>query len=172
MPMSLIQGVSAFTTELEAKQVTYAIIGGLAVFAYGGERTTFDVDFLISGQNKATVHAIAQDLGLSVLNENAEVLQLTGPAQIDIIFANRPHSLGMLTRVRKVGSLPYPVVAPEDLIGLKIQAFTGDRSREFTDKGDILTLFKNVSDLDFEKIKEYADIFNVWNEVLDLKSRI
>ncbi len=170
--MSLIEGISAFTAHLETRSIPYGIIGGLAVFAYGGERTTFDVDFLINGQHRAAVKEIAHTIGLSISNENPEVLQLTGHAQIDIIFANRAHSQNMLSRVRKVGQLPHPVVAPEDLIGLKIQAFVGDRKREFIDKGDILSLLRNVPNLDFELIKEYADIFNVWNEINDLKSRI
>lgn len=170
--MSLIQGVTLFTSELQKRKIPYGIIGGLAVFAYGGERTTFDVDFLIHGNNKGQIKDIAKHLGLTVFHENSEVLQLSGTAQIDIVFANRPISQSMLERVRTISSLPFPVVAPEDLIGLKIQALVGDRSREFTDKGDILTLIKNVPDLDLKKIKEYADIFGVWNEIEDLKKRV
>ncbi len=170
--MSLVEGVGAFTKELEHKKIAYGIIGGLAVFAYGGERTTFDVDFLVHGQYKSAIKDIASKLNLKIINENAEVIQLSWKAQVDVIFANRPAAQDMLARVRTCGNLPYPVVAPEDLIGLKIQAFVGDRKREFTDKGDILTLFRNVQDLNFEKIKEYADIFKVWNEIVDLKSRI
>jgi len=166
--MGLLQGVEIFTQKLKERQIPFGIIGGLAVFAYGGERTTFDVDFLIHGDHNATVKEITDHLDLKVLNENAEVIQLSGPTQIDVIFANRPTSQGMLTRLRRVGQLPYPVVAPEDLIGLKIQAFVGDRSREFIDKGDILSVFKNVPNLDFNLIKEYADLFNVWTEIQDL----
>lgn len=169
--MSLVKGMTQFAEELQRANVSFGIIGGVAVFAYGGERTTFDIDFLIDGKERDTIIKIAQKLGLKTINENAEVIQLSGSVQIDIILANRTHSRMMLTRVRKVGMLPYPVVGPEDLIGLKIQAFTGDRSREFRDKGDILTIIQNVSDLDFDKIKEYADIFNVWNEIKDLKNR-
>lgn len=170
--MSLIEGITSFTDELHRSKVPFGIIGGLAVFAYGGERTTFDVDFLIHGDHKAKVRDIGRKLGLTVINENPEVVQFSGSAQIDVVFANRPASQAMLGRLRQVGALPYPVVAPEDLIGLKIQAFAGDRSREFTDKGDILTIFRNVADLDFDKIKEYADIFNVWNEIEDLKKHV
>jgi hypothetical protein len=170
--MSLIQGLQQFTSELEKNGIAYGIIGGLAVFAYGGERTTFDVDFLIHGRDKDAVKSIATALKLKIVNENSEVLQLSGPAQIDVVFANRPAAQSMLNRLRKVGSLPYPVVSPEDLIGLKIQAFTSDRSREFIDKGDILSLMRNVPNLDFNKIKEYADIFNVWKELEEIKNRI
>jgi hypothetical protein len=112
--MSLIQSVSSFTTELDKLKIPYAIIGGLAVFAYGAERTTFDVDFLIHGQDRSKVSQIAVRLKLSVANENAEVLQLT----------------------------------------------------------DILTLMKNVPDLDLNKVKEYADIFEVWHEILEIKKHV
>lgn len=170
--MSLIQGITEFTNELQKRHIQFGIIGGMAVFAYGGERTTFDIDFLIHGQHKNALKEIAQDLRLKVVNENAEVLQLSGHAQIDIIFANRPKSQEMLEHLRTIDGFPYQVVSPEDLIGLKIQAFAGDRSREFTDKGDILTILRNVPDVNFSKIKEYADIFNVWNEILDIKNRL
>jgi hypothetical protein len=170
--MSLIEGVSLFTHELEKRNIAFGIIGGLAVFAYGGERTTFDVDFLIHGQYKAVIKEIAQNLNFQISNENIEVLQLSGKSQVDVIFANRPQSQAMLQRLRKISTLPYPVVAPEDLIGLKIQAFVGNRQREFTDKGDILTILRNVADLDFDKIKQYADIFKVWTEIQDLKNRV
>lgn len=168
--MALINGIAQFVDQLEKRNVPYAIIGGLAVFAYGGERTTFDVDFLIHGQFNQTVKDIAQVLNLSIANENAEVIQLSG--SIDVILANRMHTQSMLKHARKIKTLPYPVVGPEDLIGLKIQAFVGDRSREFRDKGDILTLMQNVPNLDFNKIKEYADIFNVWNEIQEIKKHV
>jgi|GEM_PF-6747340 hypothetical protein len=170
--MSFVAGVNAFTDALEKRGIRYGIIGGIAVFAYGGERTTFDVDFLIHGQERERVKEVAQELKLNVVNENAEVLQLSGPTHLDVIFANRPKSQEMLQRVRRLSTLPFPVVAPEDLVGLKIQGFAGNRSREFTDKGDILTLFQNVPDLDFDRIKEYAEMFGVWKEIEDLKKRV
>ena len=167
--MSLIKGITEFTNELQKESIIYGIIGGLAVFAYGGERTTFDVDFLIHAKNRANVENIAKRLKLKVVNENEEVIQLSGPIQIDIIFANRPLTQAMLARVKPIGKLPFPVVAVEDLIGLKIQAFAGNRSREYTDKGDILTIFRNVPNIDLDKVKQYADIFGVWKEIEEIK---
>jgi hypothetical protein len=167
--MNLYASINVFTKELEQAQIPYAIIGGLAVFAYGGERATFDVDLLIHGDHKDSIKNLATKLNLRVAHESKEVLQLSGAMQIDIIFANREHSQKMIHNKRTIKTLPYPVVSPEDLIGLKIQAFTGDRSREYIDKGDILTLIRLLPEMDFNKIKEYADIFNVWNEILELK---
>lgn len=170
--MSLITSIQAFTHELEKCNVEYGIIGGFAVFAYGGERTTFDVDFLIHKNNRETIKEIAKNLNLKIVNENEEVIQFSSLIQIDIIFANRPRAQSMLSRLRRVGDFPYPVVSPEDLVGLKIQAFSADRAREYIDKADILTIFKNVPNLDFSLVREYAEIFGVWNELEEIKSRI
>ncbi|PIT98770.1 MAG: hypothetical protein COT74_13835 [Bdellovibrionales bacterium CG10_big_fil_rev_8_21_14_0_10_45_34] len=170
--MSLISGIQQFVQKLDENSIAYAVIGGLAVFAYGGDRTTFDVDFLIHGQFRKQILEIAKILELKVVNENDEVLQLSGAIQIDVIFANRPKSQQMLTRVKLLKNLPFPVVTPEDLIGLKIQAFSGDRSREYVDKGDILTIFRHVDELNFDLIKEYADIFQVWPEIEEIRKHI
>lgn len=142
--MSLISGIQSFTSKLEDSSIPFGIIGGLAVFAYGGERTTFDVDFLIHKDHRLKVESIAKDLGLTTFNSNEEVIQFTGPIQLDIVFANRLKSQLMLKRLTKIDGFPYPVVAPEDLIGLKIQAFVGNRKREYRDKGDILEVFKTM----------------------------
>ncbi len=170
--MSLIKGVQSFTQELADRKIVFGIIGGLAVFAYGGERTTFDVDFLIHADHKNDVKEIVRKVNLRIANENFEVIQLSGEAQLAIIFANRTMAQAMLGRLRTVGNFSYPVVSPEDLIGLKIQGFAGNRTREYTDKADILTTFRNVSNLDFTIIRQYADIFSVWNEIQELKGRL
>ncbi len=170
--MDLVSGINDFVNLLNRDKIVFGLIGGLAVFAYGGERTTFDVDFLVSGDDRKKVQKIADELGLQVFFENEEALQLSGPVQIDVLFANRPLSKKMLSRVRFIPAIPFPVVAAEDLVGLKIQAFANDRSREFRDKGDILTIFQNVKDLDFKLIKEYSDLFNLWTEINDLKGRV
>ena len=170
--MTLGSNLALFAGELNRESIPFAIIGGMAMFAYGSDRTTFDVDFLIHGQHKSVVSAIAHKLNFKVINQNPETMQLSGPISVDIIFANRELSQKMLERARPIPHFTFPVVTPEDLIGLKIQAFVGDRSREYIDKNDILTLFKLFPNLDFKLIKQYADIFNVWTEIEDLKKHV
>ena len=170
--MVLLKGLTEFVNELNLNSIDYGIIGGLAVFAYGGDRTTFDIDFLIHSINREKIKSISQKLNLKIVNENEEVIQFSGAVQIDIVFANRPAAIEMLKNVKKVGKFPFLVVSPEDLIGLKIQAFVGDRSREFIDKGDILTLFRNLPQLNIAKVKEYADIFGVWKELEEIQKLI
>lgn len=170
--MTLTKGLHDFATELNSKQIPFAVIGGIAMFAYGSERTTFDVDLLIHTEHRDEVKSLADTLGFKVFHENKEVLQLSGAVQFDILFANREKSQRMISQAKVLGAFPYPVVQPEDLIGLKIQGFKSNPQREFIDKGDILTLFRLIKDLDFNKIKEYADVFNAWDEIEELKRRI
>ncbi|MEK6556589.1 MAG: hypothetical protein AABZ31_15170 [Bdellovibrionota bacterium] len=170
--MSIIQGLHSFASELQKESVPFAIIGGIAMFSYGSERTTFDVDFLVDGQYQKKIKEIAKSLSLTLVNESAEFVQYTGSASIDVIFANRPLSQEMIKNSVKLENFQYPVVRPEDLIGLKIQAYKGDKRREFVDKNDILTLMRLRPNLDYTEIKKYADIFGAWNEIEELKKRI
>jgi predicted nucleotidyltransferase len=56
------------------------------------------------------------------------------------------------------------IVRPEDLIGLKVLAYSNDPSREERDKSDILLLneaHRNAKiKLDLEKIKSYYEMFD------------
>lgn len=49
--MPVFAGFDQFTENLKERCITYGVIDGLAVFAYGGERTTFDIDLLIHGKD-------------------------------------------------------------------------------------------------------------------------
>jgi hypothetical protein len=59
-------------------------------------------------------------------------------------------------------NLKVRVLKAEDIIGLKIQAYVNDRSREFQDKADIQNLIKANPALDWARVKKYADLFGEW----------
>jgi predicted nucleotidyltransferase len=62
-------------------------------------------------------------------------------------------------------------VGPEDLIGLKIQAYKNDPRRELQDRADIQRLIETTPSLDWERIKDYADLFSEWPTIEDLRRR-
>ena len=45
-------------------------------------------------------------------------------------------------------------------------------SREFQDKADIQFLIENYLNLDWNKIKSYADLFSKWSEIEEIKNKI
>ena len=60
------------------------------------------------------------------------------------------------------------ILKAEDIIGLKIQAYKNDGSRELQDKADIQKLLA-LPNLDLETIKTYADLFGEWSVIEKLQ---
>ncbi len=154
---------------LEKAKAPHAIIGAFALSAYGYQRATNDIDFLVDGDFRAAIEDGFKNAGFSIFHSNAEVLQLQGPGAVDIIFAKRPLSKAMLSRDPVTRILNVPVVDAEDIIGLKIQAMVGDKSRKFKDLGDIESICRLNKSLDWDRIKTYADLFGVWDLIQEIR---
>lgn len=159
------------SNDLRDDKVRFALIGGLALAARGVVRATIDIDFLIHGLDKNAAISYFKNRNYRVANQTEEVLQLSGSVQIDILFANRPLSQKMLANASQAMQFPCPVLKTEDLIGLKIQAYKNDASREFQDKADIQALIKNNNNLDWDQVLEYAQLFEEVAVIEDLRQR-
>jgi hypothetical protein len=157
---------------LEENNIPHALIGGLALACYGSTRATVDLDLLVREENKQKVIALLVKNGFSLVNESQEVLQFSGLGYVDVLLARRPISQKILEEANSGGPEGIRFVKSEDLIGLKIQAYCNDVSRELQDKADIQFLLENVSDLDWARIKDYADLFNQWEAINDIKNKI
>ena len=91
---------------------------------------------------------------------------------VDLLIARRPISRDILKLSNKNGPEGINFVRAEDLIGLKIQAYINDPSREFQDKADIQYLVSSQNDLDWKLIKKYADLFNEWEVVNEIRNKV
>ena len=98
-------------------------------------------------------------------------MQFSGVGNLDILIARRPISQKMLNQSIEGGPEGIKFARAEDLIGLKIQAYKNDSEREFQDKADIQFLIRNVKNLDFDVIKKYADLFNEWSTIDEIKNK-
>ena len=151
-------------TQLESAHISFALIGGFALSAHGIHRATKDIDLLVDGSKKEEIKKKFLSQGFKLSYESEEVLQFHWPGYLDIILANRPLSLEMLKNSSNYKLLDIPVVSPEGIIGLKIQAYKNDPSRKLQDLADIQDLLK-IPGVNLNKIKEYADLFNEWIEI-------
>lgn len=155
----------------EENSISYALIGGFAMAAYNEHRTTYDIDFLVDGSQKELIKNKLLNHNFKILFESAEVIQLKSDfGYVDILFANRPLSLEMLLDSNSDNDLQIQIVTREALIGLKIQAYKNDSSRELQDKADIQKLL-NQSEIDMNLVKKYADIFFEWDEISRLRQK-
>lgn len=135
---------------------------------YGYHRATADIDFLADGNKKDLIKKSLLAKGYRIQYESAEVLQFTGPGFVDILLANRPLSQEMLRRAILNSSLGVYVLKAEDIIGLKIQAYRNDPSRELQDKADIQKLL-SLPQIDLDTVKKYADLFNEWDTIQKIR---
>ena len=156
---------------LEAAGVDHALIGAFALAAWGIQRATNDVDFLIDGTRTAVARQALEDKGFTVFHATDEVLQMAGPGPVDFLLARRPLSQAMLARASARTFRGIKCVGPEDLIGLKIQAYKNDPRRELQDRADIQRLIEVSPSLDWSLVRQYADLFSEWPAMEDLRRR-
>lgn len=166
--IDLRRTLSTATSVLSAQRIEHALIGGFALAVYGFHRATSDIDFLADGTKRDLIKSELLKHGFVLAHESAEVLQFAGPGQLDILLANRPLSQAMLKNAVQNSSLGLYVLKAEDIIGLKIQAYKNDSTRELQDKADIQKLLL-LPGLDFNLVKKYADLFQEWNTIEKLK---
>jgi hypothetical protein len=155
---------------LERNGIDHALIGGFALAVYGNHRATSDIDFLADGSKKELIKSCLLGEGFVLSFESLEVLQFSGPGFLDVLLAHRPLSQEMLQNSVKNSILGVYVLRAEDLVGLKIQAYKNDLTREFQDKADIQKLLENPN-LDLTLIKKYADLFQEWEVIQKLGAR-
>lgn len=148
--------------------IEHALIGGLALAEHGVHRATVDVDFLVDGVKADQTKSVLIAKGFKLEWENDDEMMFSGPGYLDILLANRLLSQKMLKQGQPSGSHDVLVVEPEDIIGLKIQAYKNDSSRELQHKADIQAIARENTDLDIQRIRQYAELFSEWDTVKGL----
>lgn len=156
--------------------VRYALIGGFALHAAGYTRATGDIDFLLNAQDAGKAKEILLAMGYRIMLEDENVLNLEAPWQViggvDIIFARRQYTLDMLQHALP-GVNGIPVIRPEGIIGLKVQAVANDPRRYMRDMADVEWLLKAHSrTMDMALIREYFALFGMVPQLEELLQRI
>ncbi|MBK5274057.1 MAG: nucleotidyltransferase family protein [Desulfuromonadales bacterium] len=169
---------SNLLTALGQGRVSYALIGGFAVSLWGYQRATVDMDFLVNRNDMEKVRRIVEGLGYRCIHVSENVTQFVSDdkrfGNLDFLHAFRPASLSMLERaVLKTvfdNEQTIPVILPEDLIGLKIQAINNDPLRTALDMGDIEALMAIFgAELDWERIEGYFALFELQKTFEELR---
>ena len=165
---------------LKQEHVSYALIGGFAVSLWGYQRATVDMDFLVNGNDMEKVRKIVEGMGYRCIYATENVTQFSSDdkrqGKLDFLHAIRPASLSMLERTvyKSIfdSEQTIPVIMPEDLIGLKIQAINNDPSRAPLDMADIEGLMNIFGEkLDWKRIEEYFELFGMQETALKLRQK-
>ncbi|HVO33442.1 MAG TPA: nucleotidyl transferase AbiEii/AbiGii toxin family protein [Elusimicrobiota bacterium] len=163
---------------LQDRHIDFAMIGGVALYAHGIERTTFDADFLILVDDVPAVEALMKSLGYIARNKTDTFINFSSDdpdmGQVDFMIARKKHSTAMLARAKPhpIAGRSVKVVGPEDMIGLKLLSGSNDPARAAKDRWDIEDLMRRHHHaLDWELVKEYFIVFGRENEYEELRKQ-
>ncbi|KAF0127194.1 MAG: hypothetical protein FD189_453 [Elusimicrobia bacterium] len=166
--------------EFQRQNVRYGLIGGFALGALGVHRATIDLDFLVNMDDMPKADAIMRARGYQCAYKSENVSQYVSPAkvfgEVDFLHAFREISVGMLERAKELdifdGKLKIKVLAPEDIIGLKLQASVNNPDRAAREYSDMEALMERYGNkLDWWRLEEYFSLFERAEKFAELRTR-
>ena len=148
---------------LDRATISFSLIGGFAVNAYGFVRATHDLDVMVREEQGDALQDVLVGLGYETLDRGPDMASYARASlRLDVLFARRAISRDLLERSKLVGhaDIQVRIIPLEGLIGLKIQAFNDD-PRRIRDLDDIIQLLKiNLGNLNLEQVRAYFRLFD------------
>jgi hypothetical protein len=152
--------ISAF---LDEKGHRYALVGGLALAAYGLPRTTLDLDLLLDAESQDDLVRFLETLGYETLHRSSGYSNHAHPdplwGRVDGIYVRGETSQQIFAacqRSRGPGGLEVLVPQPEHLAAMKAVAMKNDPERTFQDLADVRFLLQ-LPGVDRHQIRAYFE---------------
>jgi hypothetical protein len=161
--MQFEQVLATFAGFFDRESIRYALIGGLAVHAWGRVRPTRDADFAVDASAAARVIAFTESLGFATRfvsdafsnHEHSD----EGWGHVDFMYlAGRTADsvFSQSTMKELVPGHPIPVASPEHLAMMKALAMKNFPHRALYEGEDVRTLL-NVPGVDRKSIRDYFE---------------
>jgi hypothetical protein len=152
----------------------WAVIGGMAMNAYGHARTTLDFDIAAEeGARKALLSHLAAE-GFEILNdvEGFSNLLHADPAlgRLDVLWLEGTTADRVFSRLRHLpgpGGRDVPVPAPEHLVAMKVRSIQSRPTRVFRDGADLEYLLRSpgLDDNEARGFFERAGLLDLYDRV-------
>jgi hypothetical protein len=127
----------------DGRRKPYALVGGLALLAYGAPRATFDVDLLAPRDARDDLVRFLEAQGFATLSVQPGFSnhQHSDPAlgRVDVIYVSGATADAVFagcSRKAITAALDAPVPRAEHLVAMKAQAFAKDPTR-YSDLADL-----------------------------------
>jgi hypothetical protein len=150
-----------FARFFEREHIRYAVIGGLALQAWGHTRFTRDVDLVVERHARERVVAFAESLGYETLHVSEgysnHVHGQADLGRVDFMYvdADTAEKLFPETTTRPiVGDFAAPVPAPEHLLAMKAMAMKNSPQRVLIDSPDVQFLLR-LPGVDRAAVRDY-----------------
>jgi hypothetical protein len=168
---AVLERLAAF---FEERHQPYAVVGGVALAAYGILRTTLDLDLAVdrSAQDEIVAFMIASGYETLYRSEGYSNHQHPDPdwGRVDFVYLRGETSAAFFAAVRRVAGLrerTVPVPSPEHLAAMKIQAMLDDPSRTWQELADVRALLLRP-DVDRAAVRESfarCGLLERWEEI-------
>lgn len=142
--MDFAAGLDTVSEFLDGKGFRHAVIGGVALAAYGLSRTTLDLDLIVEGEAQDLLISFLESLGFETLHRSPGYSNHLHPdparGRLDFAYVRGETSQKLFAGCRE---LPGPqgrlisVPSPEHLAAMKVLASKNDPARIFQDMADI-----------------------------------
>ncbi len=151
-----------------------AVIGGVALAAYGYPRLTLDLDVVTDAAAQGDLIAMMEARGFSTLHRSPGYSnhrhQERTHGRVDFMYVRDTTANRVFASVRHLpgpGGSPIPVPRPEYLIAMKVRAIVDAPERVWQDLADISFLLR-LDDVDRDEARGYfvrAGLEEKWCEL-------
>lgn len=170
--MDFVRELDAVRSFLRSGKFRAAVIGGVALSAYGNPRMTLDLDVATEASAQEALIAFMESHGFVTLHRSSGYSNHRHPTRgrVDFMYVSGQTAdrlFASATELPGPGGQPIPVPKPEHLIAMKVQAMRDDPQRVLQDLVDIAYLLQ-VDGVDREEAREYfvrAGLEERWHEL-------
>lgn len=161
--MNFARVLEEVSTFLDGKGYRYALIGGVALAAYGFARTTLDLDLILDAEAAEDVIRFLEARGYQTLRRSSGYSSHVHPdllwGRVDILYARGETSREIFSSCRPSvgpGGRAVLLPKPEHLAAMKALAMKNDPSRTFQEMADIRFLL-GLPGVDRTEIRLYFE---------------
>ena len=155
--------LGAVSDFLEERGFRYAVIGAVALAAYGLPRTTVDLDLIVEASAQDDLIRFLKSRGYQTLHRSSGYSNHRHTdshwGSIDFVYVGAETSEELFAATRRLkgpGGLSMPLPKPEHLAALKVVAMKNDPTRALQHMADIRFLV-NLPGVDRREIRSYFD---------------
>ena len=178
--MKFSEVLTTFAEFFEREQITWAIAGGLAVGAWGYQRATQDIDFVVSASVREKVTVFAESIGYKTIHSSDSFSHHVHPSEdfgrVDVLYMDGRTAAGLFAAATKrvaAGTVSAPVISAEHIAMMKAFAIKQNPARGFGDGRDVEFLL-TLPDIDREAIRNYFErlgLLKIFNEIDHQRNR-
>lgn len=169
--MQFDQVLRTFSEFFERETIRYAVIGGLAIRAWGHVRATQDVDFVVEQKSRAQAVAFAEAQGFETLHvSDGYSNHVRGADRVDFMYVDSVTAADIFNGAQHrevIAGVRMDVAKPEHLSAMKAIAIKYNPRRGWRDVDDVLFLLR-LPGVDRRFVRDYFErkgLLEIFNEI-------